>query len=187
MLPGESKAVPGKSMETTVIQCARRTSSWQGAQAACIDFGIALAYAQSNTLVFTRALASVWQSGHGRSTGLTTSSGEHYQVQCMARRSSLQARRWSGNPAMGEALALPCRRANIIECKAWKDKVPFKHGVGLAIWPWAKHWPHYVVGRTSSSARHGKTRLPLSKALAWQSGHGRSTGLTVLSGEHHRV
>ena len=155
MPSGEPKAVPGKSMETTVIQCARRTSSWQGAQAACIDFGIALAYAQSNTLVFTRALASVWQSGHGRSTGLTTSSSEHYRVQGMARRSSLQARRWFGNLAMGRALTLQCRRANINECRAWLAETPFKQGAGLATWPWAKHRPHYVVGQTSSSAMHG--------------------------------
>ena len=155
MLSGESEAAPGKSMETVMIQCARRTSSWQGAQAACIDSGIALAYAQSNTPVFTRTLASVWQSGHGRSTGPATSSGEHYRVQGMARRSSLQARRWSGSLAMGEAPASLCRRVNITECNAWLDEALFKQGIGLTIWPWAKHRPHYVVGQTSSSAMHG--------------------------------
>ena len=74
------------------MQCARRTGSRQDAQTACVDFGIALASAQSNALVFTRALALVWQSGHGRSTGLTTSSGEHYRVHGMERRNSLQTR-----------------------------------------------------------------------------------------------
>ena len=93
-----------------MIQCARRTSSWQGAQAACKDLGIALAYAQSNTLVFTSALASVRQSGHGRSTGLTMSSGEHYRAQGMERRSSLQTRPSglaSASTSCGETIVFP--------------------------------------------------------------------------------
>ena len=105
----------------------------------------------------------------------------------MARQSSLQARRWFGNLAMGKALTLQRRRANIIECKAWKDKAPFRQGIRLAIWPWAKHWPCNVVGRTLSSAGHGKTKFPPNQTLVWQFGHGRSTDLTMSSGEHHRV